>query len=280
MCNKKNFKEILMYLVFTFALTWGIWLLTLSEFNLKISNETLIVIGTFTPSFVGLLMEYRINGVKGFIKSAKRIVNPKISLKWYLYIFGVMPTIMLLSYAVLQLSGGTIPKSEFPIYTIPLVFIYIMFLMGPLGEEAGWRGFLLRKIIIVYRPFYASIVVGFIWSLWHLPLFFLDTTIQSRLANNYSFVFAFCGYIFYTLMITIQISILYINTKGNILGSILFHTVANTSLGMMPLVLSKAGAITLLVIMILATIVLVIFNRRKLFMCPRTIPIVLDKNAT
>ncbi len=265
MYNKKNFKEILMYLALTFALTWGIWLLTLSEFNMRISNETLIVIGAFIPSFVGLLMEYKINGRKGFIKSAKRIVNPKISLKWYLYIFGLMPITMLLSYTVLQLSGRTIPNSEFPVYAIPLVFIYIMFLMGPLGEEAGWRGFLLGKMIVIYRPFYASVILGLIWSLWHLPLFFLATTIQSKLANSYSFVFAFCGYILYTLMITIQISILYINTKGNILGVILFHTMANTSLGMMPLILSKTGAITLLQIMMLVTVVLIIFNRKKLF---------------
>jgi len=265
MCNKKKFKEIPIYLAFTFALTWGIWLLTLSEFNLRVSNAILIVIGTFIPSFVGLLMEYKINGIKEFIKSAKRIVNPKISLKWYLYIFGAMPTIMLLSYAVLQLSGRAIPNSEFPVYTIPLVFIYIMFLMGPLGEEAGWRGFLLQRMVFFYRPLYASIVVGLIWSLWHLPLFFLDATIQSKLANNYSFAFAFCGYILYTLMITIQISILYINTKGNIFGVILFHTMANTSLGMMPLILSKTGAITLLEIMILVTVVLIIFNRKKLF---------------
>lgn len=140
MYDKKIVQEISVYLTLTFALTWGIWLLTLSEYNLRISNETIIVIGTFTPSFVGLLMVYKINGIKDFIKSAKTIVNPKISLKWYLYIFGVMPTIMLLSYTVLQLAGRTIPNSEFPVYAIPLVFIYIMFLMGPLGEEAGWRG--------------------------------------------------------------------------------------------------------------------------------------------
>ena len=137
--------------------------------------------------------------------------------------------------------------------------------MGPLGEEFGWRGFLLRRMVVRYRAFYASVIVGLIWSLWHLPLFFLDTTIQAQLASNYSFIFTFLGYILYTLMITIQISILYINTKGNILGVILFHTMANTSLGMMPLILSKAGAITVLVIMVLATVVLIIFNRKKLF---------------
>ncbi len=265
MYENKNFKEIIIYLTFTFVLTWVIWLLAFSGFNLKISGESLIMIGTFAPSFVGLLMEYKINGKKGFIKLTKKMVNPKISLKWYIYIFGVMPGIMLLSYIILQISGSIIPKSEFPIYVIPLVFIYIMFLMGPLGEEAGWRGFLLRKMVVIFRPFYASVILGLIWSLWHLPLFFIDNTIQAKLVSNYSFAFAFFGYILYTLIITIQISILYINTKGNIFGVILFHTMTNTSLGMMPLILSKAGAITLLSIMMLVTLALIIFNRKKLF---------------
>lgn len=112
MYEKKILKEISMYLAITFTLTWGIWFLALSDFILRISNVTLIAIGTFIPSFAGLLMEYKLNGVKGFIKSAKAIVNPKISLKWYVYIFGVMPTVMLLSYTVLQLSARTIPNSE------------------------------------------------------------------------------------------------------------------------------------------------------------------------
>jgi hypothetical protein len=223
------------------------------------------MLGIFTPSIIGLLMEYKISGIKGFVKSIRKMADPRISLKWYLYIFGVMPITMLIAFLVLQLSNNIVPKSEFPLTAIPLVFVYILFLMGPLGEEAGWRGFMFRKMLIKYKPLYASIILGLIWSIWHLPLFFLDNTIQAQLVENYSFILAFTGYIFYTLMITIQISILYINTKGNIFGVILFHTMANTSLGMLPLILSKIGAITMLVIMMIMTITLIICNRRKLF---------------
>lgn len=265
MYERKNLKEILIFLLFTFSITWIIWSLTLTQLTLKISNEILIMFGIFTPSIIGLVMEYKVSGLKGLIKSMKKIVDPRISLRWYLYIFGVMPITMLISYLLLQVTNNSVPKSEFPLAAVPLVFIYILLLMGPLGEEAGWRGFMLRKMLFDYKPFYASVILGFIWSLWHLPLFFLENTIQSQLLENYSFTLAFIGYIFYTLMITIQISILYINTKGNILGVILFHTMANTSLGMLPLILSRTGAITLLVIMMLVTLTLIIYNRRALF---------------
>ncbi len=264
MSEKYTIKEISLFLAITFILTWGIWLLALSKLNLTLSNETLILIGTWIPSFVGILMTYKSNGINGLIKLVKSIFNIRISVKWYLYIFGVMPAIMAIAYVYLSLSGSAIPKSEFPLYAFPLVFMYIMILMGPLGEEAGWRGFLFKKMISRYTPFYASVVVGLIWSLWHLPLFFMETTIQAKLANDYNFTLAFCGYIIYTLMITIQISIVYINTKGNILAVILFHTMANASLGMMPLILSKSGATAVLVIMIIVTVILMVFNRNKL----------------
>ena len=264
-CYKKNFKEIVLYTAFTFILTWSVWLLTLSELNLKMSDSALITTGTFIPSIVGLCMEYKINGLKGLKESMKAMVNPKIGLRWYLYIFGLMPTTMLLSYIALRSVGSHVPESEFPFYAMPLVFIYILLLMGPLGEEAGWRGFLLRRMLLVCGPFYASIVIGFIWSLWHLPLFFLEGTIQQNLASSYSFIVAFGGYIFYTLMMTTQISILYIHTKGNVFGIILFHAVANTSLGMMPLILSTSGAIVLLIFMALITALLIYFNKKQIF---------------
>lgn len=268
MSEKNTMKEIQLFLAITFILTWAIWLLALSKLNLKISSETLILIGTWTPSCVGLFVAYKSNGINGLIKLIKSMFDIRISMKWYLFIFGVMPAIMTIAYVYLSLSGSAIPKSEFSLYAFPLVFMYIMFLMGPLGEEAGWRGFFFKKMISKYTPFYASIVVGLIWSLWHLPLFFMESTIQAKLANDYNFTLAFGGYIIYTMMITLHISIVYINTKGNILAVILFHTMANASLGMMPLILSKSGAITVLVVMFNVTVILIAYNRKKLLAKP------------
>jgi len=37
--------------------------------------------------------------------------------------------------------GGTLPQMQFSPWFIPIAFVYILIFMGPLGEEAGWRGF-------------------------------------------------------------------------------------------------------------------------------------------
>lgn len=41
---------------------------------------------------------------------------------------------------------------------------------GPLGEEAGWRGFALPRLQRRFDPVTASLVLGFVWANWHLPL--------------------------------------------------------------------------------------------------------------
>ena len=43
---------------------------------------------------------------------------------------------------------------------------------GPLGEEAGWRGFLLPRLLKRFDPLLASVYLALIWGIWHLPLHF------------------------------------------------------------------------------------------------------------
>ena len=45
-----------------------------------------------------------------------------------------------------------------------------------LGEELGWRGFLLPRLAARQGPLRASLVVGLLWGLWHLPAFWLPGT--------------------------------------------------------------------------------------------------------
>jgi hypothetical protein len=64
---------------------------------------------------------------------------------------------------------------------------------------------------------------------------------------------AFSGYLLYTVMISVLITLLSIMSNGSVLGSMLFHTMGNLSLGAMPLIFSKSGAVILLLILSAAT---------------------------
>ena len=49
------------------------------------------------------------------------------------------------------------------------VALFLVF-SGPLGEEPGWRGFALPKMLERQGALVASLLLGGLWAAWHLPL--------------------------------------------------------------------------------------------------------------
>lgn len=56
---------------------------------------------------------------------------------------------------------------------LPMALVWIFFLGGPLHEEFGWRGYAFENLRGKMSAIYAAIAVGVLWSLCHLPLFFV-----------------------------------------------------------------------------------------------------------
>lgn len=134
--------------------------------------------------------------------------------------------------------------------------------MGPLGEEAGWRGFALKSMLHFWSPLKSAFVLGLIWALWHSPLFFINGTVQNDLFNNSRFI-AFFGYIVYTIMISLHIAVLYV-TNGSILITIIFHTMSNLVLGICPLFLNAKGAVIFLIVLTVNTIIVYLLNKTSI----------------
>ncbi|HKE23831.1 MAG TPA: CPBP family intramembrane glutamic endopeptidase, partial [Bryobacteraceae bacterium] len=100
------------------------------------------------------------------------------------------------------------------------------------GEEVGWRGYALPRMAarLGFGP--ASIVLGAIWGLWHLPLFFVP-------GEDYGqpfFVFAMG-----TTALSVAIAWLYANTKGSLLLTMLMHSAVNQTVGVIPDTLAEPG---------------------------------------
>lgn len=90
---------------------------------------------------------------------------------------------------------------------------FIAMLLGSIGEEVGWRGYLLPMLNKRFTPFSSSILVGCLWGFWHL---------------NYA------GDVIFWLMFivtTVELSIIFTffmhKTNGNVWTAIILHTFFN-----------------------------------------------------
>jgi membrane protease YdiL (CAAX protease family) len=91
-----------------------------------------------------------------------------------------------------------------------------------LTEETAWRGFALPRMQVRLRPLVASALLGAIWSLWHLPLFFQEGSFQSRIP--------FAGFVVSTIATSIVIGWLFDHARGSVLIAALFHAVTDVTI--------------------------------------------------
>jgi membrane protease YdiL (CAAX protease family) len=101
-----------------------------------------------------------------------------------------------------------------------LSFVFFLFWFGPLPEEIGWRGFALDRLRLRMAPLPASLAVGCVWSLWHVPLFFVPGTFQADLGpgsvRSWSMVPA-----------SVVMGWIWENTRRSTLSAALFHFSGN-----------------------------------------------------
>lgn len=124
-----------------------------------------------------------------------------------------------------------------PYYLILLVLQGIIFgstinALIALGEEVGWRAYLVNNLIHI--GFYkSSIIIGFIWGIWHAPMILLGLNYPDHRFFGIIMMVIFC------ILITPVMVFLTLKSKSVINASI-FHGVLN-SLGGLPIILLKGG---------------------------------------
>ncbi len=133
---------------------------------------------------------------------------------------------MLLYLTTLALEvvlGGQPPSVGALVGALPTVLIYaaLMVVLVALGEEVGWRGYALPALQARYGALLSSVVLGTMWALWHLPLFFNPDLFYSNLP--------------FIIQLAIQISMailftwVFNSTRGSVLMAILLHSMINAS---------------------------------------------------
>lgn len=163
--DSSSVKQILMFLLWTFGISWSAWLAS-AFLRIPIISQVLTIAGVFGPAIgAKLVLGKSFKELLASIGSARKRT-------WvHLLILTILYTLSIVFWSPL-LPG-------FSPLRIALLFLMTTLLTGD-NEEIGWQGFLqpsLEKIL----PFpLATVTTGLIWAVWHLPLFFTAACVLAR----------------------------------------------------------------------------------------------------
>ena len=129
----------------------------------------------FGPALAAVVAAYYARGCLGLHDLWSSLIRWRISWKLYLLAF-LGPAIVVGLSIACSFFVSKAPVSFAPVNPIRLVMIFLVmiFIDGPLGEEVGWRGFLLPRLLERMNPVAASLIVGCVWYVWHFPLYAAD----------------------------------------------------------------------------------------------------------
>jgi CAAX protease family protein len=182
---KSRFSSPWLYFIAVLGWTWFFWgwAILSGRGTDTTTGFLLAVLGLLGPMLGGIVFTYITEGKEGRRDYWSRIFDPRrISARWYLVIFLLGPVVMGLSALLDILTGGSVkpfqetivPFLAHPSMLIPLA-LSVLFL-GPFEEEFGWRGYVLDRLQLRWSALKSSLILGFIWAIWHWPLFFIKNT--------------------------------------------------------------------------------------------------------
>jgi membrane protease YdiL (CAAX protease family) len=165
-------------------------------------------------------------------KLFRRYRQWRVGLPVYALAFFAFPLIFLIAGSIVL---GGVPFSDiranWTTFFFPYLFAVLIFpAFITWGEEPGWRGFALTRMQEYYHPLLASVVVGFLHGLWHLPVYLIAS---GPIALGPFDLQEFSRDIALGIAVAILFTWVFNNARGSILIAVLIHASLNATPGWM-----------------------------------------------
>lgn len=249
MDRKSETKRLILYLVFAFGLTWVIFFAYILSGNIWAADsevsgmEQFVSLGMLCPTLAMLLTRY-VTG-EGFAVTGKDSMLLGISFKNRKWIYFVIA--MFLPWIYIELGNaltllvspyafdphnpellGLADNERAIIYIQPVAAIVsgVTVSFAAFGEEAGWRGYMMPKMIKLWGIRKAVVIGGIIWGMWHWPL----TYVGHNFGMEY-FGYPFTGFAaMCVICIFMGIILTYVTCRsGSIWPAAFLHGINNAS---------------------------------------------------
>lgn len=168
-------------------------------------------------------------GKPGLVSLARRFFAIRAPILWAVFallIPIVWNTLATVAYGLTHDGVGRIePAGLLGFFTVGTA---IAATTGPIGEEAGWRGYFLPRLLTRYPPMVTCLVLGTIWSVWHYPIYY--NAMFGTVAGAIMFTIA-------VICFSVLLMVLWAFTNGSIFWAMVLHWSINVTPDVMEAVL-------------------------------------------
>ncbi|MEM7367492.1 MAG: type II CAAX endopeptidase family protein [Bacteroidota bacterium] len=218
------------FLIINYAISWSF---LYPSYQLILAHDGITplaligFIGAYGPSIAAIIVQSILD---------KEKLNPllrsliRIKTSWQVILFVLIVPILLYVLAYLMSAtflGGNLSFSWLAgLSSLPL-WVLLALPFGPMGEELGWRGFLLPKLLARYSIFKSTLLVGLAWGVWHMASFtFPGAALPSFFEVSIWTIFL---YFLNTIGLSFVFTYVHLQTNGSTFYAILLHAFFNVS---------------------------------------------------
>ncbi|MEW2356898.1 type II CAAX endopeptidase family protein [Spirillospora sp. NPDC029432] len=223
--------DLLLFMALAFVLSWGSWLAAMATGGTAMTAPTVLpyIFGAFGPLIAALVVRIR-RARRGEPAPAHAVRFRRASLLWAPLFLVLAAATVLVAALIGHAAGGPALSWEDAKDTMdgmggPAAFLVSMVISGPLSEEPGWRGTAYPRMRASMNRLQVGLVLGVIWAVWHLPLFFIDGTVQNELGLATP-----SGVLFAASSVPMAMLIACAYERAGVLAAIAVHFAANTTM--------------------------------------------------
>jgi hypothetical protein len=172
MRHRSPWWELTAFAAASYAILWGV-AAAIAVLGIAVTGtgSAWALAGIWAPTLAGVLLTALFDGPSGLRELVGRALSWRVGTRWFAVPLLLVPALVLAFPVAGALADGhTVPL---PTAAGWLTITVLAAVQGPLGEEFGWRGFALPRLLERMAPFWASVLLGIVWGVWHLPGFWL-----------------------------------------------------------------------------------------------------------
>ena len=257
--NKYIFKPV-KFFAMAYLFTWIFWIPAI--FVPGSAGAGLMFIGLLAPGVVSTVFVLG-SGSPELKKDLKNKIIGFYKVKW-INVFlgiGVFALVIVGSILLSTLFGQSLDQfaftEDFSFTGVGIGTAFVTILLASIIEEVGWKGYCEDSIGEYMNWFWESMLFGLFWSLWHLPLIFIEGTYQAGLMVNPLYV---VNFFVSGIPLGFVITWVYLVSDRSILACMIFHLFVNfmqEKIAMTP----ETKCVETIVVTV-AAVIIVICNRK------------------